>query len=63
MDINLVSAIAQDTLTKVVNGELSHSKTTDTVKALGKVMQVELAKIKYQQHIGTVEKIPFFEGE
>ena len=61
MNINQLSVVAQETLEKVISGELSHSNTTDRVKAMGKVLATELAKIKYQQHRGTSEEIPFFE--
>ena len=61
MNINQLSIIAQETLEKVMKGDLSHSDSTIKVRTMGRVLSIELAKIKYQQHVGTSEKIPFFE--
>ncbi len=63
MNIEQLSTIAQETLEKVMRGELSHSDSTVKVRAMGRVLSIELAKIKYQQHRGTSEEIPFFEGK
>ncbi len=62
MNIEQLSVIAQETLEKVMNGELSHSNATVKVRAMGRVLSIELAKIKYQKHRCTSEEIPFFEG-
>lgn len=61
MDIKDLSKLAQENLEQIVNNELSNSKAKNTTHALGRVLAVELAKIKYQQHMGIRKEIPFFE--
>lgn len=63
MNINQLSKLAEENLMKIINNELSNSRAKNTTNALAKKLAVEMSKIKYQQHIGTSEKIPFFEGK
>lgn len=63
MNIKDLSKLAQTNLEQIINNEVSNSKAKNTTHALGRVLSIELAKIKYQTHIGTVEKIPFFEKD
>ena len=62
MNIEQLSKLAQENLEQTISGEVSGTKGRSTTYSISKILAIELAKIKYQQHIGTVEKIPFFEG-
>ena len=63
MTIKDLRKLAEEHLEKVVNNELSNSRAKNTTHALGRLLAIELAEIKYQQHIGKKKEIPFFEGE
>ena len=61
MNINDLSKIAQDHLTLLVDGSLERSHAKEIFNGIGKVLNCEMSKIKYDHHMNIKRTREFFE--